>query len=106
MTLRARLPVLYASRQYRAGDALPGADPALVQAWLDSGAAVWDETDTYTKPPKARLASEQPGLAGMSNDGDPKALVGKVTQTPQRERTEAPKRKGRSKNDVQGRNSG
>lgn len=103
MTLRARFPVLYASRQYKPGDVLPGTDPALVQAWVDSGAAVWDETDTYTKEPKVEL-NYTPGLRGMSSDGDPNAMVGRVTQTPQRERTDRqPQRSGKKvRNDVQG----
>lgn len=79
--LRAKLPVLYASRQYGIGDALPGTDSRLVDAWLESGAAEWvdDEDDTPTqKPPKAKPVTAEPGMPGKSSDGDPDALVGKV----------------------------
>ena len=78
MTLTARLPVLYLSRQYRPGDELPATDSALVEAWLDSGAAYWaDDEDTQTAP-KAKAAAAEAGVPGKSSDGDPDALVGKV----------------------------
>lgn len=94
MTLRAKAPVLYASRQYRVGDALPGADEQLVAAWLETGVAYWDEVDVHTPAPKARPASDQ-GMPGKSSDGDPEAKVGKVPQrVPPRE---APPAKGARK---------
>lgn len=79
MTLRAKAPVLYASRQYRVGDALPGGDERLVQAWLDTGVAFWDEVDVHEKAPKAKQASDL-GMPGKPSDGDPDAKVGKVPQ--------------------------
>jgi len=79
MTLRAKAPVLYASRQYRVGDALPGTDEKLVEAWLESGVAFWDEVDVHEPAPKARPISP-PGKPGKSSDGDPDALVGKVPE--------------------------
>ena len=77
MTLRAKAPVLCASRQYRVGDALPGTDDKLVQAWLETGVAFWDEVDVHEPAPKAKPVSI-PGKPGKSSDGDPAAKVGKV----------------------------
>lgn len=76
--LRAKLPILYASKQYRVGDALPAGNEALVTAWLESGAAYWDEVESHEKAPKATLETAEPGLPGKSSDGDPEALVGKA----------------------------
>ena len=87
MTLRAKLPILHHSNQYRVGDALPAGDSALVNAWLESGAAFWDEVDVHDKAPKAKMMTAEAGLPGKSSDGDPEALVGKVPKTPQRRRS-------------------
>lgn len=79
MILTAKLPVLYASRQYRPGDTLPVTNARLVDAWLESGAAQWaDDEDKPRKAPKAKQATAEAGLPGKSSDGDPEALVGKV----------------------------
>ena len=79
MILKAKLPVLYASRQYRPGDTLPVTNALLVDAWLESGAAQWVDEDTpIKKAPKAKPATAEAGLPGKSSDGDPEALVGKV----------------------------
>ena len=79
MILKAKLPVLYASRQYRPGDTLPVTNAMLVDAWLESGAAQWVDEDTpIKKAPKAKPATAEAGLPGKSSDGDPEALVGKV----------------------------
>lgn len=84
--LIAKLPVLYASTQYKRGDALPANKQDMINAWLKSGAAVWVEEDAPKKAPapKATAVTAEPGLGGSSTDGDPEALVGKVTKTPQR----------------------
>lgn len=79
MILTAKLPVLYASRQYRPGDTLPVTNAMLVDAWLESGAAQWVDEDTPIKKAlKAKPATAEAGLPGKSSDGDPEALVGKV----------------------------
>lgn len=92
MTLRAKAPILYASRQYRVGDALPGADEKLVEAWLATGVAYWDEVDVHAPAPKARPVSDL-GTPGKSSDGDPDAKVGKVPQrTPKAPKTGAKKK--------------
>jgi len=78
--LIAKLPVLYASTQYRCGDALPANKQDMINAWLKSGAAVWVEEDAPQKAPapKATAVTAEPGLGGSSTDGDPEALVGKA----------------------------
>lgn len=80
MILTATRPVLLASIQYKAGDALPCTNEELVAAWIECGSAVWvDEDQTPEAPaPKARPAAAEAGLPGLSSDGDPDALVGKV----------------------------
>ena len=92
-TLRAILPVLYRSVQYRPGDALPADNQPTVEAWLEFGAAKWIDDEEITKAkeaPKAEMVSEEPGMEGISSDGDPDALVGKV---PKR----APAKRGKAK---------
>ena len=79
MTLTAMHPVLYRSHQYSAGDALPGDDAATVAAWLEAGSAAWLDEEASDQPaPKAFAAVAQPGRTGISSDGDPEALVGRV----------------------------
>lgn len=80
MILVAQIPVLYRSRQYGAGDRLPANDPAMVDAWLEAGSAVWEDEDKQTapQPAKATPKSAPAGLPGHSSDGDPDALIGKV----------------------------
>ena len=84
MTLRAKLPILYASTQYGVGDELPAHNADLVAAWLESGAAYWDGVESRAEAPKAKAVTAEAGLGGNSSDGDPEALVGKV---PKRGRT-------------------
>ena len=78
--LKAKLPVLYRSTQYKAGDALPADDAAMVEAWLEAGSAAWvdDEEPVPEKPAKAKPASATAGMSGLSSDGDPDALIGRV----------------------------
>jgi len=78
--LKAKLPVLYRSKQYRAGDILPADDAAMVEAWLEAGSAAWvdDEEPAPEKPAKAKPASATAGMPGLSSDGDPDALIGRV----------------------------
>ena len=78
--LKAKLPVLYRSTQYNTGDALPADDAAMVAAWLEAGSAVLvsDEETEAEKPAKAKPASATAGMPGLSSDGDPDALIGRV----------------------------
>lgn len=92
--LIARLPVLYRSIQYRAGDTLPADNADMVQAWLDAGSAFWHEDDPEEKKlPKAKPVTAMPGRSGISSDGDPDALAGKVPNRPERERPKSTRRR-------------
>ena len=80
MSLIAKLPILYSSRQYRVGDILPATNPAMVDAWIESGAAEYRDTVDPEPAPKAKPAAAEAGLPGKASDGDPEALVGKVSK--------------------------
>ena len=86
--LKAKLPVLYRSTQYKAGDVLPADNVAMVEAWLEAGSAAWvdDEEPVPEKPAKAKPASATAGMPGFSSDGDPDALIGRVPARPARGR--------------------
>lgn len=90
MFLKATRPVLFRNTQYKAGDTLPADNEQMVAAWLESGSAVWkDEEETTPEEPKAKakLVTAMPGQPGLSSDGDPDALIGKVPDKPQRKRS-------------------
>ena len=85
MTLKAILPVLYRSNQYRPGDVLPADNREMVDAWLVAGSAVWQDEDAIpAAAPKAKRATASPGTTGISSDGDPEARVGRLPETPER----------------------
>ena len=85
MRLAALRPILFRSVQYRAGDSLPADNEQMVEAWLSAKSAAWRDDDGEPEPPKkAKLATATPGAPGISADGDPDALVGRVRETPQR----------------------
>ena len=86
MSLRAKLPILYKSQQYRVGDTLPATDDRMIAAWIKAGSAFWDEVDVPEKAPKAQVVTAEAGLPGKSSDGDPEALVGKVPKRAPRKR--------------------
>lgn len=86
MSLRAKLPILYKSKQYRVGDTLPATDDRMIAAWIKAGSAFWDEVDVPEKAPKAQVVTAEAGLPGKSSDGDPEALVGKVPKRAPRKR--------------------
>ena len=84
MKLIAVHPILYRSRQYREGQELPADDAGMVQAWIEAGTAAWVDPDA-PKPPKAKPAAAEAGLAGESPNGETdENLVGKVPKTPAR----------------------
>lgn len=84
MRLIAAYPILYRSRQYWVGEELPADDAGMVQAWIEAGTAAWVDPDTQ-KPPKAKPAAAEAGLAGESPNGETdENLVGKVPKTPTR----------------------
>lgn len=79
MTLVATRPVLYRSTQYRAGDALPADNQAMVEAWLEAKSAKWkDETadakeksvesNTETQPDGSKT-KKPPAKKGASKGG-------------------------------------
>jgi hypothetical protein len=85
--LKSTRPVLYRSKQYNTGDALPADDMAMVEAWLEAGSAVLvSDEEIETEKPKAKPASAMAGLPGLSSDGDPDALIGRVPARPVRSR--------------------
>lgn len=84
MRLIAVYPILYRSRQYWVGEELPADDAGMVQAWIEAGTAAWVDPDA-PKPPKAKPAAAEAGLAGESQNGETdENLVGKVPKTPTR----------------------
>ncbi len=91
--LIALRPVLYLSHQYEAGEELPASDATMVDAWLEAESAKWEEdAQEAKKAPKAKAAAATAGVTGLSSDGDPEAMAGRITTTPERE-TPKPKRK-------------
>ena len=65
MRLLATRSVLYRSTQYRAGDALPADNKAMVEAWLDAKSAKWeDETAKApkSKKPEAKKPAKKPAV--------------------------------------------
>ena len=89
MVLKATRPVLFRNTQYKAGDTLPADNEQMVAAWLEFGSAVWkdEEEAASEEPAKAVPVTATPGLPGKSSDGDPDALVGKVSDKPPRKKT-------------------
>lgn len=93
MRLVATRPVLYLAHQYSAGDSLPVNDQPMIEAWLEAGSAAWkDEDDTPKTQPKAKPATAQAGMPGSSSTGDENDLIGRITETPEREKP-APKKR-------------
>ena len=87
--LEAMMPILLASTQYQPGDTLPATNTALVEAWIETGAAAWVEEKTNKKPPKARPAVAQPGLPGKATGGETGEdvqLVGRIPKTKTRKK--------------------
>ena len=87
MTLRAILPILHRSTQYRPGDTLPADDARTVDAWIEAGSATWvDDEEPAAPAAKAKCKTAQPGITGKSSDGDPEALAGRIPDKPERKR--------------------
>ena len=89
MTLKATRPVLLCNTQYEAGDTLPADNDRLVEAWLEAGSAVWkdEEQAAPEEPAKAVPVTAPPGQPGLSSDGDPDALIGRIPDNPPRKRS-------------------
>lgn len=73
--LRGLMNLLINNRRYRAGDLIE-LDAEHAQRLIDAGSAIPYEVT----PPRARARplTAEPGLPGLSSDGDPDALVGKA----------------------------
>lgn len=84
--LRAMLPILYRSKQYRVGDKLPADNEGTVQAWLEAGSAAWLDDEEKASAAKAKSVTAPLGKTGLSSDGDPEAKVSKIPKTPEREK--------------------
>lgn len=83
--LKARIPILFRSTLYGVGEALPVDDPSMVAAWIEAGSAYWsDDEETKIAPAIARSVTAQPGMPGLSSDGDPEALIGRVPERTKR----------------------
>ena len=81
--LKARTPILYRSTLYGVGDSLPVDDQSMVNAWIEAGSAAWsDDEEIKIAPAIARSVTAQPGMPGLSSDGDPDALIGRVPDKP------------------------
>lgn len=75
--LRALQWLLVKNRLYKKGDRIL-TDPETANALIEAGSAI-----PYEDPPlsaRAVRATAEAGLPGMSSDGDPNALVGKLTK--------------------------
>ena len=93
--LIATRPILYLCHQYEVGDELPEADSSTVTQWMANGVvALIEDNGAARKAAKAIPVTAQPGAPGLSSDGDPDELAGRVPSTPERKR---PVRKARKK---------
>ena len=93
--LRAMLPILYRSKQYRVGDKLPADNEGTVQAWLDAGSAAWLDDEEKASAAKAKSVTAPLGKAGLSSDGDPEAKVSRIPKTPKREKSKKTTARGK-----------
>ena len=92
--LVARVPILYRSTMYGVGGQLPSEDQIMVEAWIEAGSAAWsDDEETKIAPAIARSVTAQPGMPGLSSDGDPDALIGRIPDRPERKRSTRKKTK-------------
>ena len=89
--------MLYLAHQYAAGDELPTNNPNMMEIWLASGAAAWIEAEPTSTADKAVPATAPAGMFGLSSDGDPEALVGRITPTEARSSSSPKKRTTKKK---------
>ena len=86
--LTAKTSILFESKLYHPGDELPANNPAMVEAWLEAGTAVWID-DEKPKSPKAKMRTAEPGQPGVavhSESENGENLVGKVPKTNSRKK--------------------
>ena len=95
--LVALTPILFRCVQYQSGDALPTDNNTMVDAWINAGSARWEDETQGAQPKKAKAkataAAATPGLAGISNTGNPEDLVGRIPENVERQKP--PKRGGK-----------
>lgn len=87
--LTAQTSILFESKIYKPGEELPVKDPAMVEAWLEAGTAVWIDDEQKKTPVKARPKTEEPGQPGVavhSESENGENLVGKVPRTSRRKK--------------------
>lgn len=82
--LIARQDLTDGNFHFYAGDAIPSDYPQAI-AWVESGAAAWEEDSDAMK---AVLLTAVPGLPGaaVGAEGAPENLIGKAPATEQRKR--------------------
>lgn len=83
--LFARMALIVEGRRYMPGERII-ASPETEKALLEAGSAFFMQ-ELPRHRPRARAVTAEPGLPGLASDGDPDALVGKLTRR-------GPRRKG------------
>lgn len=87
--LTAQTYILFESKTYKPGEELPVKNPAMVEAWLEAGTAVFIDDEQTKTPVKARPRTAEPGLPGVavhSESENGENLVGKVPKTNSRKK--------------------
>lgn len=82
--LIAKQSILFESRIYNPGDALPTHNSNMVEAWTAAQTAVWYDDEESKKAIKAKPRTAETGLCGeaiSSESEDGENLVGKVPKT-------------------------
>lgn len=87
--LTAKTSILFESKIYNPGEELPVKNPAMVEAWLAAGTAVFIDDEQTKTPAKARPRTAEPGQPGVavhSESANGEDLVGKVPKTSSRKK--------------------
>ena len=85
--LTAKASILFESKIYKPGEELPANNPAMVEAWLEAGTAVWIDPETISTKAKAKPKTAEPGLPGAavaSESENGENLAGKIPKTTSR----------------------
>ena len=64
--LTAKTSILFESKMYKPGEELPVKNPAMVEAWLEAGTAVFIDDEQTKTPAKARPRTADPGQPGVA----------------------------------------
>lgn len=87
--LTAKTSILFESKMYKPGEELPVKNPAMVEAWLAAGTAVFIDDEQPKAPAKARSRTAEPGQPGVavhSESENGEDIVGKVPKTTSRKK--------------------